>query len=425
MAYLSNTPGQFNHWNYTDENDFYSPVQNAGNLSDEKQWGKLKEQDFYEFARANGYTGKKENVIPALLGMVNPVTGEGEVKFGDYNSGGATSTAFGQIQYPLMQYLQNNDPDLWAQFQAGKHYSPDFTAGDLIAYGIAGGMTGMAGLSTLGTAGAGAATSGMSAADIAGLTQMGMDAGLSGGALDAFVASGGTLGSTAAGGGGVLGGGMLDSGGAFDYSFDGTGIEPGSGVDPSGFPTTGGTPTGGISLPDLSKIPASVWSQGAQAVLKYIGMNKMGKAYEDAANRFFAMSAPFQAKLLESYGPKFNLYDNPAYRKAFGRAADISTRQWSARSGNPANNPGIQASILDDVWTKSYLPALSDYRSGLMGGSSLGVNSATNALVNSIPYSQPGLSAGGDFLGGILNQPTQPKQDDKQTITIGGVPYRI
>ena len=58
----------------------------------------------------------------------------------------------------------------------------------------------------LGGAGAvsGATTSGgMAAADAAGLAQMGADAGLAGPALDSFVASGGTLGSTAVGGGGV------------------------------------------------------------------------------------------------------------------------------------------------------------------------------------------------------------------------------
>ena len=49
---------------------------------------------------------------------------------------------------------------------------------------------------TVGTA----AGAGLSAADIAGLTQMGQAAGLSGGALDAFVASGGMMGSTAGGG---------------------------------------------------------------------------------------------------------------------------------------------------------------------------------------------------------------------------------
>ena len=52
---------------------------------------------------------------------------------------------------------------------------------------------------------AGATGFNAAAADAAGLAQMAADAGLTGTAADAFVASGGTLGSTAAGGGGVAG----------------------------------------------------------------------------------------------------------------------------------------------------------------------------------------------------------------------------
>lgn len=73
--------------------------------------------------------------------------------------------------------------------------------------------------------GGGAAAGGMSAADTVGLTQMGEAAGLSGPALDAFVASGGTAGSTAAGGGGV-GLGAIAGG-------SGTGMPGASILDPS------------------------------------------------------------------------------------------------------------------------------------------------------------------------------------------------
>jgi len=69
--------------------------------------------------------------------------------------------------------------------------------GWLIPLGIA-----TAGLAFGGLAGAGAAGA-AGAADAAGLSAMAADAGLAGTAADAFVASGGTLGSTAAGGGGV------------------------------------------------------------------------------------------------------------------------------------------------------------------------------------------------------------------------------
>ncbi len=68
----------------------------------------------------------------------------------------------------------------------------------ITAADLAGGLTGLSG----GALGAATALGGGSA-DIAGLTQMGQDAGLSGQQLQDFVNSGGTTGSTAAGGGGV------------------------------------------------------------------------------------------------------------------------------------------------------------------------------------------------------------------------------
>lgn len=175
----------------------------------------------------------------------------------------------------------------------------------------------------------------------------------------------------------------------------------------------------GLQIPEILKsIPMDVWKSGAQAVLKYIGMNKMGKAYEDAANQFFARGAPYNNLLLQSYGKNFNLADVAGYKSAFDRAADISTRAWSARGGNPANNPGIQANILDDVWTKAYLPALHDYRAGLAGQTNNGVSSATAALLSSVPYSAPAVSAGGTLLEGILNSQLPNKEYD---LTVGGV----
>lgn len=66
----------------------------------------------------------------------------------------------------------------------------------------------------LGAGGAFGGYASAAAADAAGLAQMGAAAGLQGSALEAFVASGGTLGSTAAGGGGIgagAGGGWLNS----------------------------------------------------------------------------------------------------------------------------------------------------------------------------------------------------------------------
>lgn len=393
----------------------------ARRFNDEGLHGTLDQKHFQKAALADGYKGPTTDPFWAEKYILGMMTKDGKVLTSDFGGGETKVRADslrGQALGPLMGHLQKTNPQLLAHWDANRNHEGN---NDWQGMLLGGAMLGVGTLAAGAVAGAGgAATGSMAAADAAGLSAMGQAAGLSGSALDAFVASGGAMGSTAAGGAlpGMLQAPLASEAGFVPGSFE---------LGASGYPvlTAGqGLTAAGLesSIPGLlGKIPTSVLSQGLQAVLKYVGMNKMGSAYEDAANKFFAMSAPFQAKLLESYGPKFDLYDNPAYRNAFGRAADISTRAWSAKSGNPGNNPGIQANILDDVWTKSYIPALNDYRSGLMGGSSLGVNSATDSLLKSIPYSAPALSAGGDFLGGILE--SLPKQE-KDDLTIGGVAYR-
>jgi hypothetical protein len=77
------------------------------------------------------------------------------------------------------------------------------TGGVVSGSGVGGGAGGVI------PGGATGATGALSAADVAGLTQMGQAAGLSGSALESFVASGGALGSAAAGGGGVAGGSSI------------------------------------------------------------------------------------------------------------------------------------------------------------------------------------------------------------------------
>lgn len=92
--------------------------------------------------------------------------------------------------------------------------------GPLLATGAAFGGLGAFGdlFSTLTGAGGSTGGAALSAADIAGLTQMGIDAGLSGAALESFVASGGTLGSTAAGGALGGAGGGFGGGSAFKFA---------------------------------------------------------------------------------------------------------------------------------------------------------------------------------------------------------------
>ncbi len=123
--------------------------------------------------------------------------------------------------------------------------------GPLLATGAAFGGLGAFGdlFSTLTGAGGSTGGAALSAADIAGLTQMGIDAGLSGAALESFVASGGTLGSTAAGVGGFgsgFGGGGSTGGAALSAAdiagLTQMGIDAGlSGAALESFVASGGT----------------------------------------------------------------------------------------------------------------------------------------------------------------------------------------
>lgn len=89
--------------------------------------------------------------------------------------------------------------------------------------------------STVGGAVGGLGSSvGLSAADLAGLTQMGQAAGLQGAVLDSFVGSGGTLGSTAAG---LGGGGVIGMGNEGAWGANPTGGEVAPGTTPPGTPT--------------------------------------------------------------------------------------------------------------------------------------------------------------------------------------------
>lgn len=286
-------------------------------------------------------------------------------------------------------------------------------------------------------------------ADSAGLTQMGQAAGLSGAELEAFVASGGTMGSTAAGGGGVglgaLGAGWTVNPNTGDITNAGgtaSGVsEGGWQVDPNtGDVTTtgggsggggGGGTGGGFQWPSglewLGKIPNNVLTGILQGGLGYFGAQQQADAYRDVANQNLAIGAPYRQTLSQSYQPGFDLMSQPGYGDAFNRMADISTRQWSTR-GNPANNPGIQGGILNDVWNQSYLPALSNYRGGLMQAGGMGMNTSGAAQLGGASVAGGGLDAIGFGLGTALNpQPDWSKvfsqNQNPFVINVGGTPY--
>lgn len=212
--------------------------------------------------------------------------------------------------------------------------------GLLAVLAIASGGLAMGALGGAGAAGA----AGVGAADAAGLAAMGADAGLSGAALDAFVASGGTMGSTMAGGGGVgFGAGELftgaGSGGGVGNSWmdsvknlfspstsSGAGMSASAGItDATGLTggaggaggMTGGTGGGMFDFMEMLKRMGMIpGSGGPMSTMMNLGSglygmyqsNEMKKLAEEAAR----MQDPFGPERGQYAGKLRNLYANPS-----------------------------------------------------------------------------------------------------------------
>lgn len=325
------------------------------------------------------------------------------------------------------------------------------TAGAIAAAGAAGGAGAGAGAlegATIGNApgiggtfasvGAEAGTAGLSAADILGLQQMGQAAGLSGSALEAFVASGGTLGSTAAGGLGGFGSiaemfglptpayvpptygtpGVGDAG-AFDQGGSaGSGI-PGSGpASQQSFASLYG-PAGGGFLDSIKNLftggaggtagdagkflggllgnnatLGSLLSGLAQGGLGYLGAEKTADAITEAQRlqneqlqragdqalamqeRYLGLGQPYRDLLQKTYQPGYSIWDDPTTRDAASQAANYASRGYSATSGNPFDQPAAQGGIYRDVLQQVALPQLNTTRSQLGTFGQLGTNQA-------------------------------------------------
>jgi hypothetical protein len=113
--------------------------------------------------------------------------------------------------------------------------------------------------------------------------------------------------------------------------------------------------------------------------------------------------------------------------------AEISTNSWSPK-GNPANNPGIQAGVLNDVWSQNYLPALSNYRGQLGQFGGLGLNTAGQASLMGAQTAGGGLNALGFGLNTAFQQPSplddyykqaaeRMRQQNEQYVKVGGQRY--
>lgn len=151
-------------------------------------------------------------------------------------------------------------------------------------------------------------------------------------------------------------------------------------------------------------IPNNILQGILQGGLGMLGADVQSDAYQDVANQNLSLGAPYRGLLQQSYGQDFNLMNQPGYGDAFDRAADISARSWSAKAGNPAGNPTAQAGILSDVWNQSYLPALSNYRGGLMQAGGMGLNTSGAAQMGGAQTAGGAYDALGYGIGTAMQQ---------------------
>lgn len=269
----------------------------------------------------------------------------------------------------------------------------------------------------------------MSAADIQGLTLMGRDAGLSGQALQNFVNSGGTMGSTAAGGGGVAG---------INFNIGNTPSVPRNVFDPSGqnstgpsgqpganlpgnpgstgggpMPTSGGGTLGALqrvfngtaSTADYLSLAGSLGS----SALGYLGSQAQTGALQDTANQYLGMGAPYRNLLQASYQPGFSMENEPGYQGAVDASTNSFLRAASAGNapgvsrGNPMDNPGAWAETMKYVTNNTTLPALNNYRSQLGTFGQLGTNTAGSASLGAAGNAGNTYNALGYGLGQITS----------------------
>ena len=239
--------------------------------------------------------------------------------------------------------------------------------GDLFGGATGGGAGGFGG----GGGGVAAAegTAGLSAADIAGLTQMGTDAGLSGSALESIVASGGTMGSAAAGGGGLMqyltpnpvSAAQNLGGGVENYQFpDGT-----TGAPVGSF----NYPSGGFDWSSLlgnKNLLGSLLGAGAQGLSSYFAsqaqQNAGDKANETLWNMFQQNRADLEPWRTAGVGALSRLTDLTTPGKQFDTMQADPGYQFRLEQGQKALDNRLRAG--GKFYSGSALKAGTDYNQG-------------------------------------------------------------
>lgn len=206
------------------------------------------------------------------------------------------------------------------------------------------------------------------------------------------------------------------------------GFFPGTTNYAPGVLSSGGTTagTGGLAgfltqaLPGNSGGLAGFLGKIAPSVLGAFGANAQANAYEDVANQYLGLGAPYRDLLLGSYQPGFSLENEPGYKQALETAQDTFLRAASAgrasgvSRGNPLdqNNPGAWAETQKYVMGSTLLPYLQNYRNTLAGAGGLGVSQSAPAALGAAQGTGNIYNAIGYGLDQIFN----PKVDYGQKI---------
>lgn len=445
---------------------------------DRSKWGTVTNKDWLGVAKSQGYTGDAKNAVPFLFGMVDK-TGTKAIPKGSYGDQAAGSAVNGDLWPALDAWATEHRPNIRNQYIEGfKRNVDDLGGGDILAGLWTAGVGGMAlsELGALGSLGDVGGIGGEVGADglVGGASDLGADLGFTGGAAGGDVAgtgvlAGGGSGATTVGavggelsgvGGATLGGALGGSAGTYidaagNVIDAGLGVGtpvgtvggnplPGNGVPSDTLPggglpgdgDTGGLPgdgidtipggggTGGdISAPSwlddltnlISGIPSNIWGAGIQGLLGYLGADAKSDALKDVFNTTWNEGAWARGLNEASYQPGFDLYSQPGYGDAFKRSADVAARAAGVH-GNPGTTPSLQAGIMNDVWSGSYLPALASYRGGLRETGGIGTDTASAAALAGANVSSPWLTGLGTAAGSIFgSQNKNPLQ-----ITIGG-----